>query len=81
MYKQIIDVNINRKFPQRENMTIKEYFKFRIDQTYEILNITNETHPELKRITECLQNHFMLEIKEIMKDMIHDTEQYYLSFM
>ena len=81
MHDQIINLNVERRFPQRENMTINEYIEFRIKQSFELLDVSCITHPNSERIMKCLRNHFIIEIKELMKDVMHDTEQYYISFM
>ena len=61
-------------------MTVIEYIDFRIKQSYDLLNISENSHPDLNRIQRCLNNHFIIEMREIIKDTIHDTEQYYMSF-
>lgn len=81
MHERIIYLNIGRTFPQRDNMTINEYIDFRIKQSFELLDISCINHPDSERIMKCLRNHLIIEIKEIMKDVMHDTEQYYMSFM
>lgn len=81
MYNSIIDLNFTRKFIQRENMTIEDYIELKVNQSIELLDITDKTSEQTNRIKYCLRKNIMIEIKEMIKDVIHDTEQYYLSFM
>ena len=81
MFDNIIEINNERKYFQRENMNIKDYINNLINNFITHFNLDNEQLMLYNQQKTILRFKITQEIKEIMRDVIHDTETYYLSFM
>ena len=73
MYHSIIQNNLNQRFQERDNLTFVEY----IDK---ILSPISENSDIAAVVMNDMRNRILTEIREVLKDVIHDTERYYMSF-
>ena len=73
MYHSIIQNNLNQRFEERDNLTFVEY----IDK---ILSPISENSDIAAVVMNDMRNRILTEIREVLKDVIHDTERYYMSF-
>ena len=80
MFEALIIKNLANKYKERQCMNINEFVQSQLNKCYEDLKLTEEQEEKSKQIIPRIKYKLMHEIEEIMKDMINDTEGYYMSF-
>ena len=73
MYHSIIQNTLNQTFEERDGLTFVEYIG-------KILSPISENSDIAAIVMNDIKMKILTEIREVLKDVIHDTERYYMSF-
>ena len=73
MYHSIIQNNLNQTFQERDNLSFVDYIG-------KILSPISESSDIAAIVMNDIKTKILTEIREVLKDVIHDTERYYMSF-